>query len=359
VPIRQTFALRNKRFAVLFSLCLLLGFGAAASAQQRRGRGGRTPTQPQRIPVDTVILPPSKIYPPIPRDIDTQCAGFIEYEPAQPAIQVVGGEQEQEQNSYSDGDYVYINAAASQGLTVGQEFSVVRPRGRFHTKLTSKRGVLGVYTQQVGRLRITELKQDVSIARVTQSCDQILLGDTLRATPQPLATAALGRISTADRSMVSTLDRFTDANGKPQGRIVLARDGRELLSRNQVVFIDLGSEDNVKDGDVLTIFRPVEKGGVVHVKNEEITQNTHAGFESDEFKGGKFSNKAQRSRVPNGTGLSDAEPITSHMIKNKRTAMPRKVVGELVVINVEQRTATAIITTVAQEIHTGDYVEVK
>jgi hypothetical protein len=39
--------------------------------------------------------------------------------------------------------------------------------------------------------------------------------------------------------------------------------------------------------------------------------------------------------------------------------MPRKIVGEMVVLNVQARTATAVITRVAQEIHTGDFVEVK
>jgi hypothetical protein len=39
--------------------------------------------------------------------------------------------------------------------------------------------------------------------------------------------------------------------------------------------------------------------------------------------------------------------------------MPRKVVGEMVILSVQQRTAAAVITKVAQEVHTGDYVEVQ
>ena len=37
----------------------------------------------------------------------------------------------------------------------------------------------------------------------------------------------------------------------------------------------------------------------------------------------------------------------------------RKVVGEAVVINVKERTATVVITRNAQEIHTGDWVEIQ
>jgi hypothetical protein len=39
--------------------------------------------------------------------------------------------------------------------------------------------------------------------------------------------------------------------------------------------------------------------------------------------------------------------------------MPRKIVGEMVVIDVQRRTATAIITRVVSEVHTGDWVEIQ
>jgi hypothetical protein len=39
--------------------------------------------------------------------------------------------------------------------------------------------------------------------------------------------------------------------------------------------------------------------------------------------------------------------------------MPRKIVGEIVVLDVNVRTATAIITRVAAEVHTGDWVEIQ
>jgi hypothetical protein len=44
---------------------------------------------------------------------------------------------------------------------------------------------------------------------------------------------------------------------------------------------------------------------------------------------------------------------------SRRPSMPRKIVGEVVIISVEQRTAAAVITRYAQEIHTGDFVEVQ
>jgi hypothetical protein len=39
--------------------------------------------------------------------------------------------------------------------------------------------------------------------------------------------------------------------------------------------------------------------------------------------------------------------------------MPRKVVGEMVIIDVQARTATRIITRSLYEAHTGDWVEIQ
>ena len=39
--------------------------------------------------------------------------------------------------------------------------------------------------------------------------------------------------------------------------------------------------------------------------------------------------------------------------------MQVSVVGEAVVLNVKERTATVVITRTAQEIHTGDWVEIQ
>ncbi|HEX8422131.1 MAG TPA: hypothetical protein VF634_01905, partial [Pyrinomonadaceae bacterium] len=82
------------------------------------------------------------------------------------------------------------------------------------------------------------------------------------------------------------------------------------------------------------------------------------GFESERFRGGKFSIKSQRVQNPSRNDIH-GPMVTTHKIERSRPPMPRKIVGELVVLNVQARTATAVITRVAQEVHTGDFVEVK
>lgn len=303
-------------------------------------------------PTPTVVLPQEKTVAPVAGRTDLYCAGFVQYVPAPINPEIIGGEQEQEQRVYAEGDFVYINAGSQQGIRVGQEFAIVRPRGQMTSKFTTKKGWLGVYMQELGQLRVMTVKERISVAVIINSCDTILLGDLLR--------QVNNRVAAGERSEV-VLDRFAEPTGKQRGRIVMARDAREMLSRNHIVYIDLGAEDSVKAGDYLTIYRPVGTGNITRIENEEIALARSGGFESDRFKGGKFSNQSQRVKdYSNMPGLfSRNRTMTTHEIKGRRPALPRKVVGEMVILNVQTRTATAIITRTALEIHTGDFVEVQ
>ncbi|HYN85996.1 MAG TPA: hypothetical protein VER32_12160 [Pyrinomonadaceae bacterium] len=318
---------------------------ASAGAQTRPGAGG-----PRRPEPATVVVPQEQRGPvTVARESEMECAGFIEHKSVSNRFEIVGAEQEQEQRTFAEGDYVYLNGGSQQGVREGQEFAVVRPRGRFKTRFSRKRGTLGMYTQELGRLRVVETKQNVSVALVTRSCDQILFGDLLReVAPRPAPVV---------RAEQPTLDRFAEPTGKQQGRIVLARDGREVVSKDQIVFIDLGAEDNVRPGDYLTVYRRLGAGKITNFKDKEVTPGGSGGFESWTFRGGKFSNKAQRVEDPDDGHYRDT--VTTPEIMSRRPEMPRKIVGELVIISIEARTATAVITRVAQEIHTGDFVEVQ
>jgi hypothetical protein len=141
----------------------------------------------------------------------------------------------------------------------------------------------------------------------------------------------------------------------------MSRDAREMVTENQIVYIDLGAEDNVKAGDYLTIYRPAGTGNLTLAENEEIARSQSSGFGSERFSGGKFSSQSQRTKdYTNTPGVFfKPEPATSREVKSDRPPVPRKVVGEMVILSVQTRTATAIITRVAQEVHTGDYVELQ
>ena len=199
-----------------------------------------------------------------------------------------------------------------------------------------------------------KVRENTSAAQITFTCDTALLGDLLAPVP-----ARESPIQRAD----GNLDVFSNPSGKSTGRLIMGKDNREMITRNDIVYIDLGSEDQVKNGDYLTIYRPLGTGNITRVDNEEMARNRASGFQSDRFRGGGIG--SQESRAKDETAVVKSEgryryrPITSREVKRHRPDMPRKIVGEIVVIDVQLRTATAIITRVAGEVHTGDWVEIQ
>jgi hypothetical protein len=325
---------------LLLSLAFLSAFAFTTSAQTEQKAQLILPNanQQQRV------ADKSRLY----------CAGYIRYQRLPEMPEIVGALEEQEQRRYSDGDVVYINAGSQQGIREGQNFQIIRPRGDVKGTLKEKRGFIGTYIQEVGQLQVFKVRENTSAAQITLTCDTALLGDLLA--PVPDREAPLERSA-------GSLDVFADPSGKQNGRLIMAKDNREMVTHNDVVYIDLGSEDKIKAGDYLTIYRELGTGNITRVDDEEMGRNRATGFQSDRFRGGGIGLQANRAK--DETAFVDAHgryryrPITTREVKRHRPLMPRKIVGEMVIIDVQTRTATAIITRVAGEVHTGDWVEIQ
>ena len=325
----------------LFSLVCALVLAFTANAQSP-------------APTPQMALPPVHAPGTVAGQSTMFCAGYIRYQKLPHMPEIVGAEEEQEQHTFADGDVVYLNSGSQQGIKEGQSFQIIRPRGTVKGVHKHKKGFLGIYVQEIGQLQVFKVRENTSAAKITFTCDAALFGDLLAPLPDresPLQRAELN------------LDRFADPSGKQSGVLMMAKDSREMVTRSDVVYIDLGSEDQVKPGDYLTIYRPLGTGNITRVDNEEMARNRATGFQSDRFRGGGFSNEATRAKdstaFVNSEGRYRHRPITSKEVKDHRPPMPRKIVGEMVVIDVQTRTATAIITRVASEVHTGDRVEIQ
>jgi hypothetical protein len=326
----------------LLFLSLLLTFAVTASAQSP-------------APTPQLIAPADKLPLQLAGKTKLFCAGYVRRERLPKMPQIIGAVEEQEKRTFADGDVVYINAGSRQGIEQGQSFQLIRPRGDLKGVHRNKHGFLGTFIQEVGQLQVFKVNENTSAAQVTSSCgDMVLLGDLL--TEIPHRESPLQRVD-------GNIDRFADPTGKQVGRLMMAKDNRELLTANDVVYIDLGGEDNVKNGDYLTIYRPLGTGNITRVDSEEQSRNRSGGFSSDRFKGGGFSNQSQRAKDRNeffeAEGRYRYRPMTTRHVKRDRPQMPRKIVGEMVLIDVQKRTATAIITRVVGEVHTGDWVEIQ
>lgn len=272
---------------------------------------------------------------------NVNCAGYVTSSAIDTSSRLIGGYNEQDGWLYSQGQFVYLNTA---GAKVGDRFAVVRPRGQVNTKWSSK-GSLGMYVQEVGSVEVVRVKGDHAVAKVHRSCDNFLLGDLVR----PMENREVPMY--VDRP---ALDLFSDPSGKAKGRLFMARDNQEVLSRENIVYVDLGAEDNVRIGDYMTVFRPLGKGNLRGNTSKESVEARVGDFGSLEYRGGEFSNQAARKSGDNARG----GVVTTAKAKEGRPDI-RKVVGELIVLNVKERTATAMIVRNSQEIHTGDWVEVQ
>lgn len=321
--------------ALLLSLALLPAF-AVANAQERERAQLIVPTANQQ----ERIADRSHLY----------CAGYIRHETLPHMPEIVGALEENEQRRYSDGDIVYLNAGSKDGVREGQTFQIIRPRGEVKGVHKEKSGFLGNYVQEVGQLQVFKVRENTSAAQITFTCDEALLGDLVAPVPE--------RESPLRRSD-GNLDLFADPSGKHTGRLMMAKDNREMVTRDDIVYIDLGSEDQLKSGDYLTVYRPLGTGNITRVDEKEMAPNRETGFTSKRFSGGGISSEANRAKDKKGDGSYLDKPITSAEVKRHRPPMPRKIVGEIVVIDVQRRTATAIITRVAGEVHTGDWVEIQ
>lgn len=291
-----------------------------------------------------VVVPASRTLHVAERN-NVYCAGYVQTSSIDTSRKIIGASDEADKFLYGENNDVYINAGSNKGVNVGDMFSVVRPRGQVRTRWTRK-GSLGAYVQEVGALEVMRVKGNYSVARVTTSCDNLLLGDLLLPMQPRVAPQYAQR---------PALDLYADPNGKALGRLFMARDNVEVIARDFIVYIDLGAEDNVQVGDYLTIFRPLGDGNPYFGDWGESASARDEGFQSFEYRGGRFSNQTGRKKGDNARG----KVVTTEDAKDDRPSGLRKVVGEMVILNVKERTATALITRNAQEIHTGDWVELQ
>src|ERR1044072_7635942 len=185
------------------------------------------PPHPQPPPPSPVLPPPPSVGPAaVAGKTQLICAGNIRYQKLPHMPEIVGAVEEQEQRTFADGDAVYLNAGSQQGIKEGQTFQFIRPRGTVKGVHKHKKGFLGIYVQDVGQLQVFKVRENTSVAKITFTCDAALLGDLLapvpdRESPQPNA---------------ADLDRYGAPNGKQTGHLMMAKDNREMVTRNDVVY---------------------------------------------------------------------------------------------------------------------------
>lgn len=316
---------RTRRSAVLFMLPLLVTlFPARSLVSAQQGDG--TPLKDPRSP--------------IVHRTDLYCAGFISKKKVASEFYIIGGEREDELRWFTTANIVYLNYGQKDGASVGESLYVIRPRGEYENPFTGKD--VGYYHEELGIIRILAVQKNQSIAEVSATCGGMRIGDRVRSYDQFIAPTP---------REYQPLNRYDLPSGKLSGQIILSRDFRDYMSERDIVYLDIGDKQGVKLGQYYTVYhKPGEIEGPVGpdhpwLREDDDTWSRDSGFQDFRFKNGDFS-------ILRGKPNSDKVVI-------ERKGVPRKVVGEIVIIRVEDHSATGVITRVTQEVSVGDYVEMQ
>lgn len=300
-----------------------------------------TTTFAQQLPSDLPIMESTRevkttslATPRVALGKDLYCAGFISQTEVKSDLRIIGNEEENRIAYHAQGNTVYFEIGA-QNIRPEMLFSIVRPLGEFKYPFKENKKALGVFTQELGILRVLAVQGKVATARIIFSCDDIKHGDLLLPFQERQAPVT---------DFKNSLPRYQQTSGQKPGRIVMQREHREMISPRDVVYIDLGSESGVTVGDKFTIFRQTPRdGSFVRFRDDNVTVQSNSDFGSDKLKGGADSN--------------DKSHQWRQDVENNRAEIPKKIVGELVVIAVKGKASTAIVTRTTQEVHNGDTIE--
>jgi len=273
--------------------------------------------------------------PTTPSSNDLYCSGTVTTESVPHDTRIITGEESNYRLFFNEGDQVYVNKGASQGVKVGDVFSVVRnitgdPYGIDWTKWQSAiLKKMGAVWADEGRVRVTVVRQDTSIGRLEHSCDYVQRGDILLPfTERPAPPLK----SEAD------FDRFAPANGKPLAMVIIGKDFQAQSGNEDIVYVNLGSAQGVKVGDYFRIFR------YTGTQHETVYQDPGYAFDQDDSLHIAFFPIYGFGSAPKKYDWSNT---------------PREDVGEGIVLRTGPNSSTVLITFGLREIYPGDYVEVE
>jgi hypothetical protein len=311
---------------------LLLLMALSAWAQDTTSSGSAADgNAPQGTAPTTVSFPTERVQ--TPTYADLYCAGFINKQLLPNANYVAGGLQTPNTTKFVTGDIIYL---AGGGYTLGGQYTILREledRNRYEM-FPGQRKALQAAGQpygEIGRVRIVDTRSKMAVAQVEYSCDPINPGDfAVPFTEKP----------SVNFHPPTRFDRFLPATtGKLSGRILLGKDFDGVLGTGMKAYINVGSNQGVKVGDYFRAVRSYE----ADLKDPVDTLSFAAATAEDTQK---------RPPAIEGNFMTRTKGPNIHVAD-----LPRRAVGELVIIGVTPTTATGMIVFSMEDVHAGDGVE--
>ncbi len=311
---------------------LVLLLATAAWGQTAAGNGSAPSVEaPQGTSPTTSSFPIQRV--PTPTYADLYCAGFINKQTLPDANFVAGGLQTPTTTKFQRGDIVYLHGS---GYTAGSEYEIIRALQDIneYEMFPGQKKLLkqtGQPYEEVGRVKIIDTRSKTTIGQIEYSCDSINPGDTAIPFAEKTMLAFHGPIR---------FDRFLPVDkSKVAGRIVMAKDFDSQMGTGQKVYINVGANQGVKVGDFFRAVRSYD----ADLKDPVDSLSFRAAIAED-------TQKKQPSFDPELFEKSSGPVI--HV-----GDLPRRAVGEIVIIGVTPTTATGMIVFAMEDVHAGDGVE--
>jgi hypothetical protein len=265
----------------------------------------------------------------VPIRNDLYCSGIVSSEAVPRDTYVITGEGSNYKVTFQEGDYVFVNKGASQGVKVGDEFSVIRhTEDAVKTEWTKWQFLIlrkmGTLWEDEGRLRVVVVHPDTSVAQVEKSCSYVQRGDILL----PFAERPAPPLKSEDK-----FDRFAPPSGKATAMIITGKGYLSEIGTNDIFYVNLGTAQGVKVGDYFRIFR------YTGTEHETAFQTKRFAFDADSWAG------------VYGFGSAPA--------KYKWDNTPREVIGEGIVVRTAPNSSSVLLTFGLREAYAGDYLEIE
>ena len=267
-----------------------------------------------------------------PTQADIYCAGFITKDRVPTANYVDGGLETPTSTKFEIGELIYL---AGSGYQAGQLYSIVREirdvnEYEIYPGMRKLLAATGRPYGEIGRVRIVDTRSRSAIAQVEYSCDPINPGD--------LAVPFVEKPAVGFH-VPGHFDRFAPPNSKLTGRVVLGKDFDGILGTGMKLYMNLGSNQGVKVGDYFRVVR-------------SYTATLHNPVDSLSFKAQTSEDTQKHPPTFEANRFTKSSGPNIHV-----RDLPRRAVGEVVVLNVTPTASSAMVVFALEDAYAGDGVE--
>jgi hypothetical protein len=248
---------------------------------------------------------------------DLMCSGYILPKEWQSEMFIYATDEEHK-SAQATGDVMYMNKGLEDGVKAGDKFYVVHQENKVKHPITGKK--VGYYVRKMAVAQVLVTQANTATIEIVDGCGDVRIGYDL------IAYSEL----TSPKRRDTGLERYgVEDNGNVTGHVLYLGPEKQAVGEGDIVYLDLGQADGLGVGDYLMVYR------------DEVTRQkpNEAGLTAVHYKH-KSSIAALDVRKP-----------------HKGEEIPRKILGEVIVLAMNDETATAKVMYSWREIYPGDQIQ--